>query len=135
MKTALAMFALVGCSFVVAQVGAEDLAYLNRLKEFQANTQSYPGPVTSLFNGAKLLKLCEDDKYLCAIYIAGVRDGQAPILRSIKADNVCPPATATPEQFSLISQKWITEHPEFMHNSAPDLIWLALKDAFPCPAR
>lgn len=49
-----------------------------------------------------------------------------------KTAQFCTPRDVTNGQLVRIVVKWLKDHPKALHENRTGLIWLALKDAFPC---
>lgn len=82
----------------------------------------------------------------CVAYVAGVVGGvcQHEQLLAAEAGRTdprnchwfCPPAEGIPpSQVARIVVKFLREHPELLHMSAPVLVMRAMTEAFPCPAK
>lgn len=72
----------------------------------------------------------------CLGYVAGALDAFVSFQtwRPSKVNQLCIPDAVGMGQSVKIVMKYIDAHPEELHLPAPDIIWSAMHDAFPCPA-
>jgi len=89
-------------------------------------------------SGNFLLERCENENVAftlayCLGYIQGVADGLI-LGRSIRDEEAffCIPGSATSGQIMRVTKKYLSEHPEKLHQPAVTLVFLALVEAFPC---
>jgi Rap1a immunity proteins len=99
-----------------------------------AAAQAAPAMAESnVFTAGKLADACESrtDPYdvgLCRGYALAVRE-------SLTQDaTICPPSAATMDQFARIVGKFLTNNPEFHHQSPLSSVKVALMKAYLCPA-
>jgi hypothetical protein len=71
----------------------------------------------------------------CLGYVAGVLDGFVSFQawRPSNVNQLCIPDAVAMEQSVKIVMKHIDAHPEELHLPAPNIIWAAMHQAFPCP--
>jgi hypothetical protein len=71
----------------------------------------------------------------CLGYVAGALDAFVSFQtwRPSKVNQLCIPDAVGMGQSVKIVLKYIDAHPEALHLPAPDIIWTAMHDAFPCP--
>lgn len=69
---------------------------------------------------------------ICAGYINAYRE-LAEMLPDEKL--LCVPDGVGNEQFIRVLMKYLDQHPERLHVAAPQLIYDAMSEAFPCPAK
>jgi hypothetical protein len=64
-------------------------------------------------------------------YIIGVSDAlnKTPSVLG----RFCVPANSTMGQTTDVVKKWLADHPQFRHHTAPSLVQAALVEAYPCP--
>jgi hypothetical protein len=86
--------------------------------------------------GMELHKWCSNPKasdleeLYCAVYLRGFLDG---FLEDTAQNALClPMGVVTLRQFKLIINKFMREHPEELHESAPTIIARALNIAYAC---
>ena len=94
--------------------------------------------------GTELLLRCEGreginaplETLLCTSYLLGYIDAYKIITRvtlRAKQHTICLPDDGLQgEQARLIVTKWLRDNPDELHESERVLIWLALRQAFPC---
>jgi len=71
---------------------------------------------------------------LCVGYVTGVLDGFLSFQswRPSKVNQICLPEAVEAGQAVKMVMKYIDAHPEELHLPAPDIVWAAMHDAFPC---
>jgi hypothetical protein len=90
--------------------------------------------------GNELYGLCTGDQLgqmQCMRYIEGVTDGIAvtQISDEQNARAVCVPKAASIEQLTDVTVRLMKDQPDKRHLHASTLVWVALKQAFPCPTK
>lgn len=76
-------------------------------------------------------------KATCRGYVLGASDGlqagqgSAPIAGPARAAAVCLPDIDASQMVETVS-RYLTEHPETRRYAGPDLVYMALKAAYPC---
>jgi hypothetical protein len=86
--------------------------------------------------GLDLLRQCEGGTMACLNYMSGFIAGhQLHALKTqLGVQVACFPATGIGnEQLKLVMEKYLRDHPQYLHVPANALIWGAVLDAFPCP--
>jgi hypothetical protein len=86
--------------------------------------------------GMELQQWCSNPKgstesFECAVYMRGFLDGYV-FLRDTAQKAFCLPSDVTVGQARLITNKFMSEHPDELHKSAPAIIVRALHIAFAC---
>ena len=76
----------------------------------------------------KLHDECTSRSLLCSVYVMGVSDA----LIAVKPNLFCAPLGMTVDQEVAVVVKYLRDHPETWHYSAPSEVGVALKKAFPC---
>jgi hypothetical protein len=71
------------------------------------------------------------DKEYCLGYIAGTHD-YIDGMQASSGKTVCIPNQITIGQEVDVVSLYLKNNPKVRHLTAPSLIWMALKDAFPC---
>jgi hypothetical protein len=92
------------------------------------------------FTGNALYNVCTDGEpkhqIMCESWISGFAAGMADAQEEAKLRNVTPtsclPDSATGNQAMLVVEKYMREHPEWLHVGAGALSGAALRLAFPC---
>lgn len=75
---------------------------------------------------------------LCAGYIEGALDAFDTVQALSWGDRakwICAPESMQLEQVIRVFLKYTDDHPEDLHYSAANVVWLALHGAFPCLAK
>jgi hypothetical protein len=88
-------------------------------------------------NGMKLQEWCSNPKgstesLECAVYMSGFLDGYGFSQDTAQKALCLPREGITVGQVRLITEKFMSEHPEELHKSAPAIIVRALHIAFAC---
>lgn len=91
-------------------------------------------PVHAL-DGKELASLCDKKKNpyergVCIGYTLGVAETLTQVLQY---SGVCGPEGATTGQLRPAVVKYLNDHPQHLQESAVNLVWSALVDAWPCP--
>ena len=73
------------------------------------------------------------DDFSCLVYIAGFTDA-LKTASSAEQSDICVPANKI-ELSARVFVDYAREHPECLHLSAGEALALALRHAFPCPAK
>ena len=102
----------------------------------------YCTATVNALDGAQADKDQLPDDFSCLVYIAGFTDA----LEATSAgqdlsgqqgaralDGICAPHTKV-EQSARLFVEYARQHPEYLHLPAGDVLLLALRHAFPCPA-
>jgi hypothetical protein len=97
---------------------------------------------TQATSGNELLGLCKaqetsptyySDSSQCLGYIVGVADAMLDLSQSMPPPGfVCIPGNVTVQQTVDIAVRYIDEHPQQRHLRGAQLVWGAIKVAFPC---
>lgn len=78
------------------------------------------------------------DADLCADYVEGAMDAYDTV-QGLSWSNpskwICAPDHMQVEQAVRVFLKYADNHPEGLRYPAANVVWLALHDAFPCPAK
>jgi hypothetical protein len=103
---------------------------------------SGPMPVAaqSIRDGNGFLSTCEDanavSKAACLGYVGGLHDMGGYLWQSGRVrPEVCPPSSATLEQYLGILIKFLRDNPEQCHKPTGGLFWIAASKASPCSPR
>lgn len=109
------LFALVAST---AQASSADDVASFAARNLKVVCDSYPAGATAAY---------------CLGYISGYVDGMSVESVRTGVNRYCAPETgATYDQYVLIVQKWLKDHPEKLHTPKMMAIEQALADAFPC---
>ena len=52
----------------------------------------------------------------------------------LEGDGICAPKGVTYNQFIAIFNKYLRDHPQVWHLSAPSLLLFSINDTYPCPS-
>jgi hypothetical protein len=91
------------------------------------------GAQSAFVTGNELYKLCSTrgQEDACVIYVMGASDMLD--VQQAGSTKVCVPSVGvTGNQMRDVVVKWLGAHPEQRHASAASLIWLVLKESWPC---
>jgi Rap1a immunity proteins len=93
----------------------------------------------SFLTGNQLKEFCDKspntlDGADCAGYVIGVSDAFAASMAIFSTPKIyCPPPQVTPGQLMAMTQKYLTQNPEYGHLDASSIIFNMLSQQFPCP--
>ena len=80
--------------------------------------------------------ICRENQAACLLYVMGAIDGvvAATIVGSGR-NPLCIPGQVTNQQISHAAVRHIRAHPEEANSNAATVVIVALREAYPCPAR
>lgn len=127
MKAGLMVVAVVGgvLAGVSGTVSAADLRYDGN--ELLLNCQQYVRGMDGDkdFNGV--------GAGMCGGFVQGVDSTNTFLFNDLNSDaRFCKPATVTNGQLVRIVVKHLKDNPKLLNKERTGLVWLALKDAYPC---
>lgn len=102
-----------------------------------APTPASDPPAQVYYTGNQLYDECQiEEPMLCVAYIIGVADTvQDAVSAGSLPRFVCYNNRVTPQQLKDVVVRYLRAHPETRDRTAPSIIAVALREAFPCPPR
>ena len=92
----------------------------------------------AVVNAVEQSNLHINDSDLCVRYVEGAMDAY-DTMQGLSWSNpskwICAPDNMQVEQAVRVFLKYADNHPEDLHYPAANVVWLAMHDAFPCPAK
>ena len=93
-------------------------------------------PRPSFISGKQLWEICHTQKNaeLCRAFVVGVIDGVNWNAGAAGGKRpYCYPKQTKMTRLQSVAVKWLEKHPNLRHQSAANLVVVALAETFPCP--